>query len=141
MFRKLNFVFLSFSKLTDDEKEQQKALEEYQNKSAQYSYNSSIDDNINDGMIERKEERDGSKVKGSYSYSDGFVRRSVYYEADENGYRVVKEETEEIGDGPQFNSDGQADIDSSLSGKYSIRLDKSDDKKHYTSDDTQPHSQ
>ena len=29
------------------------------------------------------------QVTGSYSYSDGFYRRTVNYEADENGYRVV----------------------------------------------------
>jgi hypothetical protein len=30
------------------------------------------------------------KVNGSYSYSDGFVLRTVEYQADENGYRVIK---------------------------------------------------
>ena len=66
-----------------------------------------------------------------YSYSDGFVRRTVHYEADENGYRVVKEDTENIGDGPQFNADGQADVQGSLIGQYSIKLDKNDAEKHY----------
>lgn len=30
------------------------------------------------------------QVTGSYSYSDGFVLRTVEYKADQNGYRVVK---------------------------------------------------
>lgn len=75
--------------------------------------------------------RDGTKVSGTYSYTDGFVRRTVHYEADENGYRVVKDDMEVIGEGPVFNPNGQADVEGSLIGKYSIKLDKEDDEKHY----------
>ncbi|XP_037950399.1 uncharacterized protein LOC119681383 [Teleopsis dalmanni] len=116
----------------DEAEELEKAeLERYQNENAQYAFNSKVEDDINDGAIQREEVRDGTKVKGSYSYRDGFVMRTVHYEADENGYRVVKEDTKEIGDGPTFNSDGQADVEGSLIGKYSIKLDKDDDEKHY----------
>ncbi|XP_023030811.1 larval cuticle protein A3A-like [Drosophila tropicalis] len=113
--------------LTPEEEE----LERKQNESAQYNFNSEIIDDINDGMIAREETRDGHKVKGSYSYSDGFVKRTVHYEADENGYRVVKEDTQEIGEGPRFNPEGQADVQGSLIGSYSIKLDRDDDEKHY----------
>lgn len=105
-------------------------MEKEQNASAQYEFSSSVKDKINDGMIEREEQREGTKVKGSYAYSDGYVMRKVYYEADENGYRVVKEETQEIGNGPEFNSEGQADVEGSLIGRYSIKLDKSPEM-HY----------
>ncbi len=33
---------------------------------------------------------DGLALKGVYSYSDGFYKRTVHYVADENGYRVIK---------------------------------------------------
>lgn len=55
-----------------------------------------------------------------YSYSDGFFKRTVHYEADEGGYRVVKEEIEPIGDGPRINPLGKADVSSSIAGSYSI---------------------
>ncbi|XP_030244556.1 larval cuticle protein A1A isoform X2 [Drosophila navojoa] len=113
--------------LTDEELE----LERQQNENAKYSFGTKVDDEINDGAFERTETRDGTKVTGKYSYSDGYVRRTVEYEADENGYRVVKEDMEVIGDGPQFNPDGQADIAGSLIGQYSIKLDNSDTKQHY----------
>jgi len=38
---------------------------------------------------------------------------------------------EVIGEGPVFNPNGQADVEGSLIGKYSIKLDKEDDEKHY----------
>lgn len=119
--------------ISPEEAEEQEKLEfeRAQNENAQYSFNSKVEDNINDGAIQREETRDGTKVKGMYSYRDGWVSRTVYYEADENGYRVVKEDTQEIGDGPQFNSEGQADVEGSLIGKYSIKLDKDDEEKHY----------
>lgn len=59
-------------------------------KSAHYAFSESVQDTINDHAIERVEERDGLKLKGLYSYSDGFFKRTVHYEADENGYRVIK---------------------------------------------------
>lgn len=58
--------------------------------SAYYSFNANIHDNINDAEILRSETRDGLALKGMYGYSDGFFKRTVYYEADENGYRVTK---------------------------------------------------
>ncbi|XP_068147925.1 cuticle protein 7-like [Drosophila tropicalis] len=106
-------------------------IERYQNENAKYSFENKIEDQINGGQITREETRDGSKVTGSYSYSDGFVKRTVHYEADENGYRVVKEDTQPIGEGPQFNPEGQADVQGSLIGSYSIKLDQDGDKKHY----------
>lgn len=90
---------------------------------------------------------DGLSLKGMYSYSDGFFRRTVHYAADEGGYRVTKygglnndyltyteldhsqkifdyrEEIEPIGDGPQFNPDGKADVSTSLTGRYTITTD------------------
>lgn len=33
---------------------------------------------------------DACQVTGSYSYTDGYVHRSVEYEADDKGYRIVK---------------------------------------------------
>ncbi|XP_065363702.1 uncharacterized protein Cpr51A [Calliphora vicina] len=111
--------------------EERAELERVQNESAQYSFNSHVEDKINDNMIAREETRDGSKVSGMYSYSDGFVMRTVFYEADENGYRVVKEDTQEIGDGPQYNPEGQADVEGSLIGKYSIKLDQDKEEPRY----------
>ncbi|XP_030554312.1 larval cuticle protein A3A [Drosophila novamexicana] len=111
--------------------EDQRDLEAKQNSNAQYEFNSKVDDHINDGTIEREETRDGTKVTGSYSYTDGFVKRTVHYEADENGYRVIKDEMQDIGDGPVFNENGQADVQGSLIGSYSIKLDNSSDKQHY----------
>lgn len=106
-------------------------MEEEQNKNAQYTFGSKVNDGINDGQIEREETRDGTKVAGSYSYRDGYVQRTVHYEADENGYRVVKEDMQVIGEGPVFDSNGQADVQGSLIGKYSIKLDQDDSEKHY----------
>ncbi|XP_041450323.1 cuticle protein 21 [Drosophila obscura] len=115
----------------DQDEEDRLALEREQNENAQYSFNSNIDDQINDNQNTRTEERDGSTVRGSYSYQDGFVKRTVHYIADQNGYRVLKDEMEDIGDGPRFNPDGQANVQGSLIGQYSIKLDKSDADKHY----------
>ncbi|XP_060657549.1 larval cuticle protein A3A [Drosophila nasuta] len=112
------------------DQEEKLRLEKEQNESAQYQFGSQVVDGINDGKIQREETREGTKVTGSYSYNDGFVERTVHYEADENGYRVVKEDMEVVGDGPVFNPQGQADVQGSLIGKYSIKLDQSDDK-HY----------
>ncbi|KAH8394856.1 hypothetical protein KR222_008063 [Zaprionus bogoriensis] len=117
--------------LTREEQDEQLELERVQNESAKYFFNSKVNDEINDSGIEREETRDGSKVTGFYAYNDGYIRRKVYYEADQNGYRVVKEDKQEIGDGPQFNPDGIANVNSSLGTNYSIKLDKADDEKHY----------
>ncbi|KAL7011961.1 hypothetical protein ACKWTF_014531 [Chironomus riparius] len=97
---------------------------EHQAKSAHYEFGTSVRDTINDHEHVRQEVRDGLTLKGMYSYSDGFFRRTVHYEADEGGYRVTKEEIQPItGDGPKFNPKGQADVKSTLSGDYSITVD------------------
>ncbi|XP_058464211.1 uncharacterized protein LOC131438313 [Malaya genurostris] len=98
-------------------------LEEIQAKSAQYSYDSSINDSINDQTVTRQETRDGLALKGMYAYSDGFYKREVHYVADDKGYRVVKEITIPIGDGPRVDPNGKANVSSSLSGSYSITAD------------------
>ncbi|XP_055601156.1 uncharacterized protein LOC129749999 [Uranotaenia lowii] len=107
--------------LTKDGDEE--TLEELQAKSAQYSYDSSIKDSISDQSITRQESREGLALKGMYAYSDGFYKREVHYVADEKGYRVVKELSIPIGDGPKVDPNGKADVSSSLSGSYSITAD------------------
>uniref|UniRef100_A0A182QV97 Uncharacterized protein n=1 Tax=Anopheles farauti TaxID=69004 RepID=A0A182QV97_9DIPT len=98
-------------------------IEKIQAKSAQYSYDTSVNDTINDHTIMRQEERNGLSLKGMYSYSDGFFKRTVHYEADDKGYRVVKEINVPIGNGPQVDPHGKADVSSSLTGSYSITAD------------------
>lgn len=61
-----------------------------QAKNAKYSFDSAINDNIMDNTQIRQEKRDGLELSGLYSYSDGFYKRTVHYEADEHGYRVTK---------------------------------------------------
>lgn len=73
-----------------EETEEERLLREEQAKNAHYSFGTSIDDRINDHSIQRQETRDGLALHGMYSYSDGFFRRTIHYQADENGYRVVK---------------------------------------------------
>ncbi|XP_017094233.2 uncharacterized protein Cpr51A isoform X1 [Drosophila bipectinata] len=116
---------------TEQERQDREEAERYQNENAQYAFNSKVDDKINDGQITREEQREGGTVRGSYSYFDGFVQRRVEYIADKDGYRVLKDEMQDVGDGPQFNPEGQADVEGSLIGKYSIKLDKTDEEKHY----------
>ncbi|XP_049290103.1 uncharacterized protein LOC125767506 [Anopheles funestus] len=101
----------------------EESLEKIQAKSAQYAYDTSVNDTINDHTIMRKEERNGLSLKGMYSYSDGFFKRTVHYEADDKGYRVVKELNIPIGNGPQIDPNGKADVSSSLTGSYSITAD------------------
>ncbi|XP_035789674.1 uncharacterized protein LOC118465479 [Anopheles albimanus] len=103
--------------------ESEETLEQIQAKSAQYAYDTSVNDTINDHSIQRKEERNGLSLKGYYSYSDGFFKRTVHYEADDKGYRVVKELSIPIGNGPQVDPNGKADVSSSLTGSYSITAD------------------
>uniref|UniRef100_A0A182MXW1 Uncharacterized protein n=1 Tax=Anopheles dirus TaxID=7168 RepID=A0A182MXW1_9DIPT len=98
----------------------EESLEKIQAKSAQYAYDTSVNDTINDHTIMRQEERNGLSLKGMYSYSDGFFKRTVHYEADDKGYRVVKEINIPIGNGPQVDPHGKADVSSSLTGSYSI---------------------
>lgn len=59
-------------------------------RNARYFFSSDVQDQINDLTQHRDELRDGLKVRGSFSYSDGFLRRRVSYEADENGYRIIR---------------------------------------------------
>lgn len=79
-------------------------------RNASYHFRSDVRDGIKGGQLHREETRRGAqvcfeyrflwllpsslsfekKVNGSYSYSDGFVLRTVEYQADENGYRVIK---------------------------------------------------
>jgi hypothetical protein len=98
---------------------------EEQNQNAHYNFKTSVLDTINDHEHVRQEVREGLALKGMYSYSDGFFRRTVHYEADEGGYRVTKEEIQPIGngEGPKFNPNGQADVRSSLTGDYKITVD------------------
>ncbi|KXJ70014.1 uncharacterized protein LOC109413078 [Aedes albopictus] len=104
-------------------KDDDESLEEIQAKSAHYSYDSSITDTISDQTVQRQETREGLALKGMYAYSDGFYKREVHYVADDKGYRVVKEISTPIGDGPQEDPNGKADVSSSLSGSYSITAD------------------
>lgn len=78
------------SRIPHEETEEERLLHEEQAKSAHYSFGTSIDDKINDHSIQRQETRDGLALRGMYSYSDGYFRRTIHYQADENGYRVVK---------------------------------------------------
>lgn len=70
--------------------EDRRLREEEEAKGAHYSFSSSVQDSINDHAIQRSETRDGLALKGMYSYSDGFFKRTVHYQADQDGYRVVK---------------------------------------------------
>lgn len=97
--------------------------EQEQAKSAYYNFETSVHDTINDHEHVRKEVREGLALKGMYSYSDGFFKRTVHYEADEGGYRVVKEEIQPISeDGPKFNPKGKADVKTTTKD-YSITVD------------------
>ncbi|XP_034244977.1 RNA polymerase II degradation factor 1 [Thrips palmi] len=111
---------------------EEEALFEEQAKNAQYTFASSVDDKLTDNSQLRQETRDGLNLAGLYSYSDGFFRRTVHYEADENGYRVVKEEVEPIGDGPQLNPNGAAEVQAQISGQnfgYRITADDIKERK------------
>nr|XP_018901430.1 PREDICTED: uncharacterized protein LOC109033314 isoform X2 [Bemisia tabaci] len=89
-----------------------------QNRSAKYAFNSVVSDTIFDNSHVREEVRDGLKLAGLYSYSDGFYKRTVHYVADENGYRVIKEDVEPIGagEGPLLNPNGEIDVASNYDG-------------------------
>lgn len=70
--------------------EERKLIEEEQAKNAYYTFGTSIDDKINDHSIQRQETREGLTLKGMYSYSDGFFKRTIHYEAGPAGYVVTK---------------------------------------------------
>lgn len=97
---------------------------EDQAKSAYYNFGTSISDSINDHSHVREETREGLALKGMYSYSDGFFKRTVHYVADEGGYRVINESVEPLNvEGPKFNPKGKADVQSTLTGDYSIGIE------------------
>lgn len=66
------------------------AIIQQQNANAKYAFASNLENSIHDNALQRQEVRDGLALRGMYSYSDGFFKRTVQYEADENGYRVIK---------------------------------------------------
>lgn len=76
--------------LAEDDDEEARIFRQQQAENAHYTFDTSIDDTINDHAIQRQETRNGLSLKGMYSYSDGFFKRTIHYEADKNGYRVVK---------------------------------------------------
>lgn len=80
---------LRAEKLIEEEKLIQAKIVADQAAHAVYNFATSIVDGIMDNTQLRSETRDGLKLNGSYSYSDGFFRRTVNYVADEDGYRVV----------------------------------------------------
>merc|ERR1719158_1880531 len=114
--------------MEDDEKLNTDIISEEQNKeadtdsdfeaarNARFNFGYTIQDDINGAVVQRTEERDGLKLTGEYSYSDGFFKRTVAYVADENGYRVTKMISEPIGNGPVTNTLGQATVQMLVSG-------------------------
>ncbi|KAK9871992.1 hypothetical protein WA026_015237 [Henosepilachna vigintioctopunctata] len=97
-------------------------LELEQNRNAHYKFSTNIDDKISDQTQQRTEVRDGLKVEGSYSYSDGYYKRTYHYVADDKGYRIVSSEVVPL-DGPQVNLEGTASVDSAAHGtKVSYRV-------------------
>lgn len=75
----------------DEEYKRQELTEEElaEAAAAKYHFASDVQDGISDLTQQREEVRDGLKVTGFYSYSDGHHKRKITYEADENGYRVI----------------------------------------------------
>ncbi|CAG9770841.1 unnamed protein product [Ceutorhynchus assimilis] len=111
-----------------DEVESRKQAED-----AKYQFASAVDDGISGNLLQREEVRDGLAVRGKYSFSDGYFKRTVHYEADDRGYRVIKEEVDTL-DGPHTNPNGRAKVSSYLDGNsanYEITKDdirKKDEK-------------
>jgi hypothetical protein len=71
-------------------RERQRLAERDTARNVRYYFASDVEDQVNDLTQHHDEVREGSKVRGSFSYSDGFLRRKVIYEADENGYRIIR---------------------------------------------------
>ncbi|XP_030752933.1 uncharacterized protein LOC115879993 [Sitophilus oryzae] len=91
--------------------------ERHQNEAARYQFSSNIDDHISDLTHQRSEERDGLSVKGMYSYSDGYYKRTVHYVADDKGYRVLRMEAVPL-DGPHVDLAGTASVNSAAHGSH-----------------------
>ncbi|KAL3271330.1 hypothetical protein HHI36_021818 [Cryptolaemus montrouzieri] len=86
-----------------------------QNRNAHYQFSTNIDDKISDQTQQRSEVRDGLKVEGSYSYSDGYFKRTYHYVADDKGYRIVGTEVVPL-EGPKVNLEGTASVDAAAHG-------------------------
>lgn len=67
-------------------------LEKYQNEHATYKFATAVRDGISGQEQERQETRNGLHVTGFYKYSDEAFMHYVSYVADENGFRIVKNE-------------------------------------------------
>ncbi|KAI4454889.1 cuticle protein [Holotrichia oblita] len=90
---------------------------------SRYAFESDVEDHINDLTMKRFEERDGLNVRGAYEYSDGYLKRTVHYIADENGFRIVKEESEPL-PGPKIDLNGVASVTNKAHGTeltYSVK--------------------
>lgn len=61
-----------------------------------YFYKTGVVDEDRGFMQGRTERKIGDQVVGSYEYADGHVKVKVLYKADDNGYRVLKEEREPL---------------------------------------------
>ncbi|XP_046987636.1 uncharacterized protein LOC124590857 [Schistocerca americana] len=99
---------------------EREALEQARN--AKYSYETHIDDGIADQSQHRSEVRDGLSTRGSFSYSDGYLRRNVEYVSDEGGFKVLKDEVEPLA-GPKENPEGTASVRTVVDGQeinYSV---------------------
>lgn len=77
-------VFIQETTPEQDEEEE----EAIQN--TNYSFLTSVDDDISGGFQEHVEFRKGLKTYGKYSYDDGHNFITRYYIADDNGFRIVK---------------------------------------------------
>ncbi|XP_067006822.2 uncharacterized protein Cpr51A [Anabrus simplex] len=124
-------VAVSGAVVNPDKLEELRKMEAEQNANAHYTFQTDVNDHISDLTQHRQETREGLSLKGSFGYSDGFLRRVVIYEADENGYRVLSDKTEQL-PGPQANPNGIASVHTLISGSelnYSIQKVPVDNKR------------
>ncbi|XP_076256307.1 uncharacterized protein LOC143193800 [Rhynchophorus ferrugineus] len=91
--------------------------EKRQNEAARYQFSTNIDDHISDLTHQRTEVRDGLAVRGMYTYSDGYYKRTVKYVADDKGYRIVGMEAVPL-DGPHVDLSGTASVQSAAHGTH-----------------------
>ncbi|CAG0883789.1 unnamed protein product [Darwinula stevensoni] len=75
-----------------------------------YDFGFKIRDGVKGASQEHQETKDGDGVKGSYSYEDGNIRRTVHYVADKDGFRVTNEEIVAVR--PLAGLDGTAEVQS-----------------------------